>query len=858
MAISAVVSVVSAAASTYVAAAVTLIAESAIIGSIAGAVVGGVVASQLGNAIGGGGGASPSSVGAEQARGILINAASSIDPLRIIYGSRRTGGTYVVPPFASGASNEYLHLVIALCEGEISAINTVYLDDLASTDARYAGLVTIEKFTGTDTQAASALLLTDLPGWIAAHQGKGVAYVHVKIKYSADAFSSIPTITCDIDGKRVYDPRDLTVKFSNNPALGLRDYLTSTRYGRGIASSLIDDASIIVAANHCDEMVAVPTGTQLRYTCDGIVDVDQTVYANVLSLIASCRGMLIFSGGFYRLVIDKAETPSSFVFNEDNITGAWQFFRPGKRDKVNKITASYFNPDNNWQPDFSIQSSATYLAEDNALSLERKIDLPYTANGFRASHIAQLEMKSSRFATTVQFSAFQDGLKCEVGDVVLITHTTPGWTNKPFRVLTIDILDIDNVSITAREYDAAAYTLDALDAIDSAPQTMLPDVFAVGVPGNLRVTESKYQTTGSAGVKARATVAWDAPTDAFVTSYALQYRPAGTSTWTDIFDIRGTTLPMDDIAPAIYEFRVKSVNIAGASSSYSPILTVQINGLLDTPADITGFAVRVVSGQAQATLDQHPDLDVRIGGRIVVRWSPLTSSTTWQDGVLLSPDGFPGDSSSFFLPLLGGTYLAKARDSTGHLSENAVAFTLSDAHLTGFNTLGTVTEHPAFSGAASNVAAVDAGIQLSGTTLWDDIPDIDAASNIDSLGGIVTSGSYQFASRIDLGSVITVRLFPHLKSLGFDVGDNWDARTTNMDNWGLVDGVVIEDAEVALEVRTTNDDPAGAPTWAAWHALPGQADYTARAFEFRTLFNSADPTHNRRVTELSVAAKQPI
>jgi hypothetical protein len=56
-------------------------------------------------------------------------------------------------------------------------------------------------------------------------------------------------------------------------------------------------------------------------------------------------------------------------------------------------------------------------------------------------------------------------------------------------------------------------------------------------------------------------------------------------------------------------------------------------------------------------------------------------------------------------------------------------------------------------------------------------------------------------------------------------------------------------------VRTTDDDPAGAPAWGPWHDLE-VADYTARAFEFRTLHTSGNVTHNRRLEQFTVAAKQ--
>ena len=78
-------------------------------------------------------------------------------------------------------------------------------------------------------------------------------------------------------------------------------------------------------------------------------------------------------------------------------------------------------------------------AVDNGLLLEAKIDLPFTANLYRAQNIGQQTLNQSRYGVVVKFSAFQEGLRCEVGDVVPITHSTPGWSGKLFRILQIEI-----------------------------------------------------------------------------------------------------------------------------------------------------------------------------------------------------------------------------------------------------------------------------------------------------------------------------------------------------------------------------------------------------------------------------------
>lgn len=256
--------------------------------------------------------------------------------------------------------------------------------------------------------------------------------------------------------------------------------------------------------------------------------------------------------------------------------------------------------------------------------------------------------------------------------------------------------------------------------------------------------------------------------------------------------------------------------------------------------------------------DLTPDLDVRQGGRLWIRWSPLLSGATWNDGSLIKPEGYAGDSIVVEGPLYPGTYMAKFQDSSGTFSVTEASFVVSEVLLTGFTTLASLTFDPTFDGTKVNVAALENGLQLTGTILWDSmVGTLDDQGMLDSLGGYALSGSCTFTSKIDLGSVKSVRLVPSMKTFAFGSGDDWDARTNLIDDWGLIEEGVIEDAEILAQVRKTADDPAsGGAIWGPWHNLE-VADYSARGFEFRTLHTSENPTHNRRLVNFSVAAKQP-
>ena len=111
--------------------------------------------------------------------GYLVNKQSNNEPIPVIYGSRLVGGTIVFIE-VTGDSNEYLHLVIVLCEGPISAINTVYLNDVASTDAKYTGYVDIYKHLGADDRP---LIPTPCPLLqVDKNHRLGAAYIYACLK----------------------------------------------------------------------------------------------------------------------------------------------------------------------------------------------------------------------------------------------------------------------------------------------------------------------------------------------------------------------------------------------------------------------------------------------------------------------------------------------------------------------------------------------------------------------------------------------------------------------------------------------------------------------------------------------------
>jgi hypothetical protein len=215
----------------------------------------------------------------EQVRGILINKQSNNAQIPVVYGRRKVGITRVFVE-SSGDNNEYLYIAGVVCEGEIEEIEQIYLDDkrvyfdgdlehgvtreVVDADINFykgsTSYVQIQAFYGTDDQIASSVLTPSI-NWTTNHRLRGVCYLAFRLKWNQDIFSSIPDIKVVLKGKKVYDPRDATTKYSQNSALVLLDYLRNTRYGKGLPDDAFEPnfASFQTSANQADTEIVPRT-----------------------------------------------------------------------------------------------------------------------------------------------------------------------------------------------------------------------------------------------------------------------------------------------------------------------------------------------------------------------------------------------------------------------------------------------------------------------------------------------------------------------------------------------------------------------------------------------------------------------
>ncbi len=308
---------------------------------------------------------------------------------------------------------------------------------------------------------------------------------------------------------------------------------------------------------------------------------------------------------------------------------------------------------------------------------------------------------------------------------------------------------------------------------------------------------------------------------------------------------------LNDVAQGeTWDFRVRWNSpeklVPSPWATSTPTLIV---GLATPPDPLGNLTISVFGGQALLRWDEPTTLDVRFGGTVKFRHTAELVTPLWQESVSI---GQAVNARALFatLPLKAGSYLARVFDSSGNPS-TIVSVTTKQASVLQFANVDTIDEAPSFSGTHTNTVASDNELKLSNVTLIDSIADWDSIANFDNEGGIVLSGTYLFSVGFDLTTVQRVRLTVRVTVRSDNVNDSIDLRTENIDTWEDFDGTLQGVADLIVEVRNTDDDPGGAPTWSDWERLDS-AEFEARGFEFRAQLFTNDPAFNIICTVLGV------
>lgn len=694
-----------------------------------------------------------------------------------------------------------------------------------------------------------------------------------------------------------------------DPAWILWDLLTSTRYGFGdhITYDTLDRWSFFSASQYSNALVPDGFGgEEPRFLCNVNIQKISEAYKLINDLSSVFRAMPFWTMGSVVIAQDRPQDPS-YLFNLSNVTAdGFNYQNSSQKTRANVALVRYF--------DMTQRDVGYEVAEDPVL-IEKYGVIKRQVEGFGCTSRGQakrvgrwLIYTEAEESEVITFRTSVDaGVVVRPGQLIEVSDPVKAGLRRGGRVLaatatSIQVDDQSETSLTASDNaklsvvlpDGTLQTLDISsisgDTINvSGSFTQTPNVNTVwaiytdvvkttkwrvlgvtetdeveyeisgvaynplkydvveqglildevadpdlvndppSTPTNLTATEVPYSDANGMQ-QSRVLLSWNGT--ARTIGYLVRWRKQN-SNWNEKLTSSADT-EIFGLTPGVYDFEVFSQGANQAYSSVSAKLTKSLQGILGPTEAVTNLSVAGSSqGQVLLQWDEPTGSNVVNNGFVKIRHTSDTANPEWA-----SSSPVTQVSSTFtqaIVTALTGVYLARFESAAGVLSEtSATALFTAPSGSEGI-VISNNRQDPTFSGAKTDTVV---SVPQGGLILTD--PSVDA------------SGSYAFASAVDLGAVFSPTLTRYLRVSSFYESTLIDDQVELIDSWGFVDLGEPDATKVEVLARATNDDPASpSATWGAWTPVQSNT-LTGRGFEFRADLSTTNQAENASITELGV------
>ncbi len=439
--------------------------------------------------------------------------------------------------------------------------------------------------------------------------------------------------------------------------------------------------------------------------------------------------------------------------------------------------------------------------------------------------------------------------------------------SQQFRVVSVAEAGEGIYGVSAVAYNSTIY-----DAVETDVELTNRDISDLSLIPNavdsVSVDEFLYEEGSS--VHVGASVSWNHDR-VNVSEFRVQYR-VDNDNWQAI-NTSSPSVTLRTLRAGRLYIQIQAKNSLGKGSQITAA-NFQLEGKTAAPANVANFSMIPVNGQARLTWTQATDLDVRVGGYVRLRHSPNLSAVTWQTSTSISQQ-IAGSATEAYADLKAGTYSAKFVDSGGRESLTAQLVEFTKADLQSVEIVGALgsTEDTAFTGTKTNLTVDTVNNELELATTGNELQPLgdfdledgnallledDSSLTLQGDSALHQSGTYVFngGNTLALSDVFSLRLDSTLRARAFfPYGERIDDEP-DFDAITEFDGVSPNTCDVELYIRTTQDDPAGSPTFTSWRQF-NNAEFKARGYQVKAEFSTGGPQEQIAVDQLRIQAAMP-
>ena len=337
--------------------------------------------------------------------------------------------------------------------------------------------------------------------------------------------------------------------------------------------------SFSAAANESDELVTLDgSGTEKRYTIDGIVKSSSPIGDVLGKMSTACAGTLFWGSGYWKLKVGAYSTPVK-TLTLDDLRGPINLkTRSTMRDSFNGVSGTFNNAAADYiTADYPPIKSSVFQAEDGGDEILLDLALPFTTSAATAQRIAKMTLYRGREQMTISADFGLEAFNVEVGDIIAFDNERYGFDGKEFEVVGWVFASDQQagdlrVTLTLQETSAAAFNWNAEESDIINNNSNLPVANAGLVINNLTASDAT-QLQGDGTTINSAILAWDAAASAFLAYYDVEWKKTSGSTYSSTT----TTENGIEVAPLI------DVGVNGATGSYATV-TLTSGGDVTAPS----------------------------------------------------------------------------------------------------------------------------------------------------------------------------------------------------------------------------------------------------------------------------------